>query len=51
VLKQNSRILWAKPLEEHWKGWEGFNWFISFKVGDGSSLKFWHDSWCGGILL
>ena len=26
------------------KGWGGFNWFISFKVGDGSSLKFWHDS-------
>ena len=28
-------------------GWNGFSPFITFKVGDGSPIKFWHDSWCG----
>jgi hypothetical protein len=28
-------------------GWNGFSPFITFKVGDGSRIKFWHDSWCG----
>lgn len=25
--------------------------FISFKVGDGTQIEFWHDSWCGGQPL
>jgi hypothetical protein len=33
------------------KVWGHFSQLISFKVGDGSSLKFWLDSWCGEISL
>jgi hypothetical protein len=29
------------------KGWNHFSQFVSFKVGDGASLKFWMDPWCG----
>lgn len=25
--------------------------FTRFRVGDGTHVKFWHDSWCGGQLL
>jgi hypothetical protein len=28
-------------------GWDRFSHHVSFKVGDGSRIKFWHDSWCG----
>jgi hypothetical protein len=28
-------------------GWECFSPFIKFKLGDGSRIKFWHDSWHG----
>jgi hypothetical protein len=28
-------------------GWECFSQFIKFKLGDGSRIKFWHDSWHG----
>ena len=28
-------------------GWNSFSQYITFKVGDGSHIKFWHDSWCG----
>ena len=28
-------------------GWDRFSHYVSFKVGDGSRIKFWHDSWCG----
>lgn len=30
------------------KGWDTFHCFVSFKAGDGSSIKFWQDHWCGG---
>ena len=34
-----------------WKGirvgWDSFVRHTSFEVGDGSRIKFWHDSWCG----
>ena len=34
-----------------WKGiragWDSFVRYTSFEVGDGSRIKFWHDSWCG----
>jgi hypothetical protein len=29
------------------KGWDSFNRFISFEIGDGSKVSFWHDVWCG----
>ena len=28
-------------------GWDRFSHYVSFKVGDGSRIKFWHDFWCG----
>ena len=28
-------------------GWDSFVNHISFVVGDGTRIKFWHDSWCG----
>ena len=31
------------------KGLSDFCCFIIFKVGDGSSIKFWHDPWCEGL--
>jgi hypothetical protein len=31
------------------KEWDRFVPFISFRVGDGESVKFWHDKWCGGF--
>lgn len=33
------------------KGWEKFCSCVSFKVGDSSSVIFWHDPWCGGPPL
>ena len=33
------------------KGWENFSPFFSFKVGDGSSIYFWHDRWCDDAPL
>jgi len=33
------------------KGWEKFSPFFSFKVGDGSSIYFWHDRWCDDTPL
>ena len=29
------------------RGWANFSRFISYKVGDGSSISFWTDNWCG----
>ena len=33
------------------KGWRNFSPFFSFKVGDGSSIYFWHDRWCDDMPL
>jgi len=33
------------------KGWKKFSPFFSFKVGDGSSVYFWHDRWCDVVPL
>ena len=33
------------------KGCNTFYHFFNFKVGDDSSIKFWHDPWCGGLPL
>jgi hypothetical protein len=28
------------------RGWEVFLRFISFGIGDGSHIRFWHNNWC-----
>jgi hypothetical protein len=33
------------------RGWEVFSRFISFEIGDGSHIRFWHDNWCGNQPL
>lgn len=33
------------------RGWESFFSHISFELGDGSSIFFWHHNWCNGVLL
>uniref|UniRef100_A0A2N9EUU7 Reverse transcriptase domain-containing protein n=1 Tax=Fagus sylvatica TaxID=28930 RepID=A0A2N9EUU7_FAGSY len=32
-------------------GWDVFSQHISYTVGDGSRLRFWHDVWCGDLPL
>lgn len=32
-------------------GWPTFSQYIQFKVGVGSTVKFWQDVWCGDTLL
>ena len=32
-------------------GWDSFLSFLTYMVGDGSCIKFWHDSWCGDQQL
>uniref|UniRef100_A0A2N9GTW6 Reverse transcriptase domain-containing protein n=1 Tax=Fagus sylvatica TaxID=28930 RepID=A0A2N9GTW6_FAGSY len=32
-------------------GWKDFSHHISYKVGDGSQISFWHDTWCGALPL
>ena len=29
-------------------GWDQSVHFVSYKLGDGTQIKFWHDSWCWG---
>jgi hypothetical protein len=33
------------------RGWDSFCPFLSFTVGDGSMVWFWHDLWCGDVPL
>jgi hypothetical protein len=33
------------------KGWETFSGFDRFEVGDEVGTKFWHDLWCGDVVL
>ena len=33
------------------KGWDSFYPHCSFEVGDGRTVKFWHDYWCGVMAL
>ena len=33
------------------KGWESFSKHLSFIVGDGTSILFWHDRWIGNNTL
>ena len=32
-------------------GWDRFLQFVRYKVGDGSTIKFWSDTWCGETSL
>ena len=32
-------------------GWDVFSNHISYKLGDGSRIRFWHDTWCGDLPL
>ena len=33
------------------KGWETFKGFTRYVVGDGTRISFWHDLWCGDLVL
>jgi hypothetical protein len=33
------------------RGWETFYSFARFEVRDGVRTKFWHDLWCGDMVL
>lgn len=33
------------------KGWSSFVKNISFEIGDGSTIRFWKDRWCGDLEL
>ena len=33
------------------RGWDQFFPFLSFKVGNGEKVRFWHDIWCGDRSL
>jgi len=33
------------------KGWETFSGVARFEVGDGFRTKFWHDLWCGDMVM
>ena len=33
------------------RGWDHFFPFLSFKVGNGDRVRFWHNAWCGGLPL
>uniref|UniRef100_A0A2N9FAS9 Reverse transcriptase zinc-binding domain-containing protein n=1 Tax=Fagus sylvatica TaxID=28930 RepID=A0A2N9FAS9_FAGSY len=39
--------VWSQPLEIHKSCWNTFSNYISYMVGDGSHIKFWHAPWCG----
>jgi hypothetical protein len=32
-------------------GWDVFSNHVSYKLGDGSRIRFWHDTWCGEFPL
>lgn len=32
-------------------GWEVFSCLISFAIGEGSRVRFWHDIWCANLAL
>ncbi|KAG6729257.1 hypothetical protein I3842_01G018300 [Carya illinoinensis] len=32
-------------------GWEVFSRHTNFRLGDGTKIKFWHDTWCGNSAL
>lgn len=33
------------------KGWDQFRRYISFDIGNGETVRFWDDKWCGDIEL
>jgi hypothetical protein len=51
VLREDAKALQGVPLEEY-SNWLGdFSNFVSFKVGDGARIRFWHDVWCEEAAL
>lgn len=44
-------VLILGALEIYKGGWDSFSPLLSFKVGDGSRVRIWHDGWCGGSPL
>jgi hypothetical protein len=43
VLRPYSVALWKCIM----KGWESFSYFVRYEVGDGFTVRFWYDLWCG----
>jgi hypothetical protein len=33
------------------KGWKKFPCHTRFEMGDGSTIRFWHNQWCGDVAL
>lgn len=33
------------------KGWDHFLTFLTYSVGNGERVMFWHDPWCGDLPL
>uniref|UniRef100_A0A2N9HXJ9 Reverse transcriptase domain-containing protein n=1 Tax=Fagus sylvatica TaxID=28930 RepID=A0A2N9HXJ9_FAGSY len=49
-----GKWLWrySREPESLWRaGWDVFSQHTSYKVGDGSRIRFWHDIWCGDSPL
>ena len=33
------------------RGWDSFSRVTCFYIGDATKVRFWHDIWCGLVLL
>ena len=33
------------------RGWQHFNRYVSFSIGSGERVSFWHDRWCGAGVM
>ena len=51
----SSDIVWGPYGVSLWKSirqeWPSFLKHLTFDVGDGAKVKFWHDRWCGVLCL
>jgi hypothetical protein len=34
-----------------WKGWGKLSRHVKFEVGTSTYIRFWHDLWCGEVVL
>ena len=50
MFRYRTGSLWGESLEVL-RPWEHFSPFLSFKVGNGERMRFWHDVWCGDLPL
>ena len=50
-----SKEVWGPYGLGVWKcirrGWDGFTHHVSYDVGNGFEVLFWHDVWCGDLPL